>query len=141
MASGVTLKNVNGGTVSLQYSGTDVGNKVITVPERAFTVGELDSIYSMSADDINLSNGKIFTKTISGNTTLTISGMRALPDANTFVLQLTNGGSAVITWFSGVKWSSGVAPILTASGIDILSFYSNDGGTTWRGSVFSKDNR
>jgi hypothetical protein len=96
---------------------------------------------AMAANDINLALGNFFTKTISGATTLTRSNVPASGQAASFILELTNGGSAVITWFSGVKWAGGTAPTLTTSGVDILGFYSHDGGTTWRGLVLAKDSK
>ena len=94
---------------------------------------------AMAANDINLATGNMFTKTISGATTLTVSNALASGNANSFILELTNGGSAVITWFAGVKWAGGIVPTFTASGVDILGFYSHDGGGTWRGLVLGKD--
>lgn len=38
MANGVTLENINGGTVTLQYSGTGNTNNVITIPEVTSTL-------------------------------------------------------------------------------------------------------
>jgi hypothetical protein len=96
---------------------------------------------AMGANDINLAQGNVFTKTISGATTLTVSNWLPSPVANSFILELTNAGSAAITWFGGVKWTGGIAPTLTASGVDILGFYSHDGGTTVRGVVLAKDNK
>ena len=94
---------------------------------------------AMAANNIDLATGNLFTKTISGATTLTISNALTTGNVNSFVLELTNGGSAVITWFSGVKWAGGTAPTLTASGKDILGFYSHDGGTTWNILGVNKD--
>lgn len=96
---------------------------------------------AMAANDIDLSLGNFFTKTISGATTLTRSNVPATGQAVSFILELTNGGSATITWFSGVKWAGGTAPTLTSAGVDILGFYSHDGGTTWRGMMLSKDSK
>jgi hypothetical protein len=95
----------------------------------------------MPANAIDLSAGNVFTKTISGATTLTVSNMPTAGDAASFLLELTNAGSAAITWFSGVKWAGGTAPTLTASGVDVLGFYSHDGGTTWRGMMLAKDSK
>ena len=94
---------------------------------------------AMAANNIDLATGNLFTKTITTATTLTISNALASGNVNSFVLELTNGGSAVITWFSGVKWAGGTAPTLTASGKDILGFYSHDGGTTWNILGVNKD--
>ena len=94
---------------------------------------------AMATNNIDLATGNLFTKTITGATALTISNALASGNVNSFVLELTNAGSAVITWFSGVKWAGGTAPTLTASGKDILGFYSHDGGTTWNILGINKD--
>ena len=96
---------------------------------------------AMAANSINLATGNLFTKTIVGATTLTISGALPNGNANSFILELTNGGSGIITWWSGMKWAGGIAPTLTTAGVDILGFYSHDGGTTWRGMLMSKDSK
>lgn len=98
---------------------------------QTFGAGVFEKSVAMGANDIDLSLGTEFTKTISGNTTLTVSNVPAAGTAASFVLVLTNGGSATITWFSGVKWPGGSAPALTASGRDRIGFITNDGGTTW----------
>ena len=93
---------------------------------------------AISASAIDLTLGNYFTKTISGTTTFTISNAASSGTVNSFILQLTNGGSATVNWFSGVKWAGGTAPTLTASGYDELGFFSIDGGTTWQGFVLGK---
>lgn len=94
---------------------------------------------AMPANDIDLSLGNLFTKTITGATTLTVSNIPTSGTVGYFILQLTNGGSGAITWFSGVKWAGGTPPTLTASGKDILSFYTIDEGTTWNIVSIQKD--
>ena len=94
---------------------------------------------AMAANNIDLATGNLFTKTIVGATTLTISGTLPNGNANSFILELTNGGTGIITWWSGMKWVGGTAPTLTTAGVDILGFYSHNGGTTWRGMLMSKD--
>lgn len=94
---------------------------------------------AMAANDIDLATGNLFTKTISGATTLTVSNIPASGTLASFILDLTNGGSATITWWSGVKWAGGTAPTLTAAGRDVLGFYTHDGGTTWTGLLLGKD--
>lgn len=90
---------------------------------------------AMAANDIDLSAGNYFTKTISAATTLTVSNVASSGSVSAFVLDLTNGGAYTITWFSGVTWNAATAPTLTASGVDTLAFFSTDGGTSWRGFV------
>lgn len=87
---------------------------------------------SLSGTEINVSTGSTFTKTISANTTFTITGVPS-GRAATFSLVLTNGGRKTVTWPSSVKWAGGSVPALTKSGTDVLTFLSNNGGTTWYG--------
>lgn len=93
---------------------------------------------AMAANNIDLSAGNAFSKTISGATTLTVSNVPAAGTVAAFTLNLSNGGSATITWWSGVKWSAGASPLLSASGRDRLMFITEDGGTTWDGFIVGK---
>lgn len=113
-------------------------NKTLTTP---LITGTHEVRVAMPANAIDLATGNLFTKTISGATTLTVSNVPTTGTAASFILELTNAGSAAITWFSGVKWAGGTAPTLTASGVDVLGFYSHDGGATWRGFLLSKDSK
>jgi len=101
-----------------------------------FTGGVFEQSVSMSGTAIEVNKGAVFTKTISANTTFSISGVPS-GKAATFSLILTNGGSKTVTWPSSVKWAGGNAPALTASGKDILTFLTGDGGSTWYGVVSS----
>ena len=94
---------------------------------------------AMGANDIDLSAGNYFTKTITTATTLTVSNLASSGTSNSFILDLTNGGAGAITWFSGAKWVAGTAPTLTASGRDAIGFFTHDGGTTWSGLVLGLD--
>jgi len=93
---------------------------------------------AIGASDIDLSTGNYFSKTISGSTTFTVSNTAASGLVSAFVLDLTNGGSATVTWWSGVKWNAATPPTLTASGRDVLGFFTYDGGTTWNGFVLGQ---
>ena len=119
----------------------DTGTGLLVFNTTPTLTGYRETRVAMPANAIDLSTGNFFTKTISGATTLTVSNVVASGSANSFVLELTNAGSATITWFSGVKWAGGTAPTLTSSGVDILGFYTHDGGTTWRGMVLAKDSK
>lgn len=105
----------------------------------AFTGGVMEARVAMPADDISCNAGNYFSKTISAPTTLTVSGVPSAGTVASFILDLTNGGSAVITWWAGIKWAGGPAPTLTAAGRDVLGFFTHDGGTTWTGLVLGKD--
>lgn len=101
---------------------------------KTFTQGPYGTTVAMTAADVDLSAGDVFTVTISAATTLTFSNVPA-GKAATFNLIITNGGAATVTWPTSVKWASGTAPTLTASGVDVLTFLTPDGGTTWYGTV------
>ena len=90
---------------------------------------------------LNLSSSNLFVKTITAATVFSLTNLP--PNDGTvysFILDLTNGGNFGVTWFSGIKWSKGTAPTLTANGRDVVGFYTHDGGTTWTG-VISKDHK
>lgn len=95
---------------------------------------------TMTGNDIDLTKANYFTKTITGPTTLTISGIPAPGTAIMVCLTVINGGTNV-TWWSGVKWSNGTPPVLTVAGTDIFGFFTVDGGSTWRGLILAMDSR
>jgi hypothetical protein len=109
-----------------------------TVTNKVFT-GLKETKVAVAASAIDLSLGNYFTKTISGTTTFTVSNVPASGTTASFILELTNGGSATVNWWTGRTWAGGTAPTLTASGVDVLGFYTYDGGTTWRGFVLATD--
>ena len=88
---------------------------------------------------IDLSLGNLFTKSVNSSTTFSVLNCLSSGTSNSFILELVNAGAFTITWFSGIKWAEGIAPILTASGVDVLGFYSYDGGVTWKGLVLGND--
>jgi len=97
--------------------------------------GVKETKVAMAAHAIDLSLGNYFTYTLSGAQTLTVSNIATSGSVSAFVLEVTNGGSAALTFFSGVTWAAATAPTLTAAGVDNLAFFTTDGGTTWRGFV------
>lgn len=95
----------------------------------------------VSVSDMDLANGnRYFYKTASGSLTWTFSNT-PLTGAIVAVLELTNGGTGTQTWPSGTKWPGGTAPTLTTSGIDVLAFLTDDGGTAWRGVALMLDSK
>lgn len=86
------------------------------------------------ARTIDLTLGNVITATISTSTvTWTFSNPTASDEGCSFTLVLTNGGSQTVNWPASVDWAGGTAPTLTTSGVDILEFFTVDGGTTWYG--------
>lgn len=86
---------------------------------------------AMSANDVDLSVGTVFTKIISGATTLTFSNPPTSGLAIGFSVEIIGDGSA-ITWPASVKWDLATAPVATATK-EIYVFITTDGGTTYYG--------
>jgi hypothetical protein len=130
--------HINGSTVSLLTA----GSTRVTVDAAGNMVMASGSIQehktAIAASAIDMSLGNYFSKTISGTTTFTVSNVPATGTAISFILDLTNGGSATVNWWTGVKWAGGTAPTLTSSGRDVLGFFTYDNGTTWNGLVLGK---
>lgn len=103
-------------------------------------VGIRSNIVVVAASQIDCNAGNYFTKTATGGLTWTVTNVPA-SRAYSFILELTNGGTGTQTWFSGIKWPGGTAPTLVASGVDVLGFITDDGGTTWRGVQLMKDSK
>jgi ABC-type amino acid transport system permease subunit len=93
-------------------------------------------------DAIDLPAGNSVSATVStGTQTFTFTNPTASDEGCGFTLVLTNGGSQTVNWPSTVDWAGGTAPTLTASGVDILTFWSIDGGTIWHGMAASTDSK
>lgn len=143
--------DLNGGTVSgiLKSNGAGVFSAAIAGTDYVAPGGAAGAItatgfketkVAVSASNIDLATGNYFTKTISGSTTFTVSNVPSSGTVAAFILEVTNPGSNV-TWWSGVKWVGGTQPTWTGTGVDIIAFYTHDGGTTWRGFAVGKDSK
>jgi hypothetical protein len=126
-AAGASLSVANTWTALQTFSDGSV-----STPERETSV-------NIAASNIDLSAGNYFNKTITGNITFTVSNVPASGTAQSFILELVNGGAFTVTWFAGLTFPGGTAPTLTASGRDVLAFFTRDGGTTWSGFLVGKD--
>jgi hypothetical protein len=117
----------------------ETGSGLLVFGTTPVITGLREKSAAVAASDIDLSLGNYFTKTISGTTTFTVSNVATSGDVAAFVLVLTDGGAYTVTYFSGVTFAGGTAPTLTASGVDLLAFFTINGGTTWRGLVLALD--
>ena len=88
---------------------------------------------------LDLNDANFFSATLDQACTFTFSDPPASGDFGAFVLELTNGGAFVATWPAAVDWPGGVAPTLTAAGVDQLVFTTRDAGTTYLGFVAGLD--
>lgn len=111
------------------------------VVDAAMTTGlsrrALGSINSNTTVDWSI--GSYTTATIAGSLTFTFSNPAPAGKACVAYLELTNGGSAVITWPVSVTWAGATAPTLRTSGVDLLRFYTHDGGSSWFGELASDE--
>lgn len=91
---------------------------------------------------LDLSSGQVFQVVLSAAvTSITINNIpdnTSTSNAVGFTIIFTADGTArTITWPGSVKWPGGTAPTMTSTNNkkDIISFISDDAGTTWYGFV------
>jgi hypothetical protein len=139
--SGVTASMVGLGNVTNESKATMFTNPAFTGTATAGIFrpnANQEKAVAVAASEIDLSAGNYFTKTISGTTTFTLANVPSSGTVAAFVLDLTNGGSATTNLWANITWASGTPPTLTASGRDVLGFFTHNGGTTWNGFVLGK---
>ena len=84
--------------------------------------------------DIDITAANVVTATVDTSTnTFTFSNPSATGKSCSFTLICTNGGSQTVVWPTSVDWPGAAAPTLTASGVDVLTFFTLDAGTIWYG--------
>ncbi len=102
------------------------------------TVNALGSAGGTRTADFSAGNVVTATVATSANT-FAVTNPPATGIYGGFTLILTNGGSQTVTWMTTTIWGGGVAPTLTASGVDVLTFFTINGGTTWYGFLVGAD--
>jgi hypothetical protein len=126
-----TLTNKTLGATTL--SGTlSVADNIINRPvleDYAIQGSAIGNAGATRTFDLAVAN--FFSVTIDQATTFTFSNPPASGDFGCFVMEITNGSAFVITFPASVDFVGGVAPTLTASGVDQLVFTTRDGGTTY----------
>ena len=78
--------------------------------------------------DLKTSNN--FTHAVAADTTFTVTA-HAGSSFQLGTLVLTNGGTSAVTWPDSFKWADGVPPSLMAGGVDVITFFTIDGGETY----------
>lgn len=136
-----TLYKTTAAEIKTLVSASPTFTGTVVLPAKQQIIGTVEKKVAMAALNIDLSAGNVFTKTAATNSTFTVSNVPTTSNTASFILELTNGGAYTITWWSGVKTAGGTAITLTTSGLDILGFYTHDGGTTWRMMMLSKDSK
>lgn len=137
----VRIGNGNAGAATDKITINSAGNITATGElSVARITPEREKALSLAAGAIDLATGNYFYKVLAADVTFSLTNVPTTGTAQSFILEISNGGSYVITWFSGVKWAFGSAPLLSVSpGRDVLSFFTRDGGVTWNGFLVGKN--
>jgi hypothetical protein len=90
---------------------------------------------------VNLELGNYASATAVGAVTWTFANPPTGTRAGSLILELTNGGAYTQYWPASVRWPAGAAPTLTASGVDVLVFITDDAGSNWRAAITMADSR
>jgi hypothetical protein len=122
---------------------------------RLTSAGYLEAVYSDevvalgnsgTATSIDLRQGNVFTATLTGNCTFTLTNSNANSNrGSSFTLILTNDGTAgrTVAWAGGTFRFPGGASTLgrttTANAVDIWVFFTPNNGTTWYGNISMKN--
>jgi hypothetical protein len=130
---------ISGGTIN----GTPIGGSVRAIGNFLSAREQHVSVAFAAPTTIDWSLGGSFDFTASGSgaVTLAFANLPIATIATAITVDITNGGLRTWTYPAAVKWPGGIAPTLTASGRDVLQFYTRDGGTTIHGMLASKDSR
>ena len=135
----------SGGVVALTFDGsgnTNLSDKILQRPIIKDYAEAFNAIGAKSAAfNFDLEDGNVQTVTISSMTANVGITNSLGSNVNSLTVLMTNGGTATISWVAGahggggnaVKWAGGSAPTLTASGVDVLTFITFDGGTNFYG--------
>lgn len=79
---------------------------------------------------LDLKTANNFTHAVAADTTFTVMA-HAGSSFQLGTLVLTNGGTSAVTWPDSFKWADGVPPSLMAGGVDVITFFTIDGGETY----------
>lgn len=118
---------------ALARAGGSMSGEIDVLTERFVTVDLGSTMSGTITMDLDASNS--FHGTVTGSVTFAFSNVPASPDWVYLTLEITNGGSQSVSFPSSVDWPGGTPPTLTVSGVDVITMYTRDGGTTWRAAL------
>jgi hypothetical protein len=90
---------------------------------------------------VNMELGNYASAVAVGSVTWTFANPPTGARAGSIILELTNGGAFTQFWPAAVRWPAGAAPSLSATGVDVLVFITDDAGANWRGAISMGDSR
>jgi hypothetical protein len=82
---------------------------------------------------INLTLGTVFNVSVGANITSVVISNATAAKSQSFTLAMKGNGTAYTQAWGSIKWAGASAPTLTSTlnKVDLLTFFTNDGGTTW----------
>ena len=144
---GVTATTAEINYLDITTLGTSEASKAVTADANGVVIfdggiveDETAVTSTTNATTINCRDGNVFTHVLTENTTFTFSNPPASGRAFAFTLKIVQDAGAsgyTVTWPASVDYAAATAPTLTAtaSAVDVLVFYTHDGGTNWYGFV------
>jgi hypothetical protein len=136
-----TSNGLNVANASLTNVSVDFVGNLATQPKLKFYNIEGSALGVTSGNvTISLATANFYSATTNANATWTFANASPANTLSGVVLALSNGGADTQTW-TNVAWSGGLAPSLTANGLDILVFVSYDAGANWNGMPASLDSQ
>ena len=135
------LDGVTATAAELNYSdittlGTSEASKIVTADSGGkvfFNGAQRSNVVAMAALNMDCDLGNYFTKTIAANSTFSFSNV---PSGASYALTLElTHTSGTVTWPASVKWPRDEAPVLTTGKTHVFVFFTDDGGTRWRGAA------
>lgn len=112
---------------ALSRAGGDMTGEIDVFTERYKSVSLSGS--GAVAMDLDVANAFYITPT--GTVTFSFTNEPAADDFVFIQIEITNGVAQTVNWPAEVDWPGGSAPTLSA-GVDLITGYTRDGGTTWR---------
>lgn len=80
--------------------------------------------------NIDLTTSNNFAHVVTAATTFTVTA-KDVTGFQLGTLVLSNGGAYTVTWPSSFRWADDTPPTLNTSGIDVITFFTIDGGTKY----------
>jgi len=102
------------------------------------------SVNSGTAVTLDLTTGTVFRVTLTGSATITFSNASGGSSATVILTNDGTAGRTVTFAYSGGTFkypggSGSLSRTTTANAIDIWTFFTPDGGTTWYGNIAQKN--
>ena len=102
------------------------------------------AVNSSTAVSLDLTTGTVFRVTLTGSATITFTNASGAAAATVILTNDATAGRTVTFAYSGGTFkypggSGSLSRTTTANAIDVWTFFSPDGGTTWYGNISQKN--